>query len=265
MEQGRSGWREPADGDGWSRAVVRIDGEQPVAVASALHPKLHSSREWCYVEVAPAHRGRGHGTLALEELRRTLPPTAGPLRGKVSTGSAGDRFARTHGFEPVQRTRLVRVSVADRTNQPGDLRRVVVGLGALLDDEIVQAWSDHYVGGHDWDPPGELSLSLCRELFFAGDQCVALAINRRTVVGIAVLTAAGMGITTFAGGAVSRVDPDAVEIATALLGAAAHVVQGPLHVELDDWMWEVERAIESSRGEVVDEAHVVAERRSQPS
>jgi hypothetical protein len=260
MEQGRSGWREPVEGDRWSRAVVRLDGSQPVAVASAFHPKLHSSREWCYVEVAPAHRRRGHATLALEELRRSLPSTSGPLRGKVATGSAGERFALAHGFEPLQRTRLVRVSVADRARPRGDRRSVVVGRFAALEDEIVQAWSDYYVGGHAWDPPGGLPLALCREVFFTGDHCVVLAVDHRTIVGIAMLTAAGVGITTFAGGAVSRADPDAVEIATELLGAASHVVEGPLHVELDDWMWEVDQAIASSRCDVVDEAQVVVER-----
>jgi GNAT superfamily N-acetyltransferase len=258
MQQGRSGWREPADGEGWSRAIVAFDDDgQPVAVASAFHPALHPSREWSYVEVAPAHRGRGHGARALDELLRVLPSRTGPLRAKVWAGSPGDRFARAHGFEPVQRTRLVRISVAGRAQPHPHLRGGIVALGALMDDEIVQAWSDFYTAGHDWDPPCPLSLSLCRELFFTGDQCVVVAMDHRRVAGIALLNAAAGGITTFTGGAVSRVDPDALEIARELLATASSVVSGPLHVVLDGWMEEMEQAIGTTRREVVDDVHVV--------
>jgi GNAT superfamily N-acetyltransferase len=265
MQQGRSGWREPTDGEAWSRAIVAFEDGQPVAVASAFHPALHPSREWSYVEVSPARRGRGHGARALEELDRVLPSTAGPLRAKVWAGSAGDRFASAHGFQPVQRTRLVRVSAAGRVRPHPRLRGAVVGLGALMDDEIVQAWSDHYTAGHDWDPPCPLSLPLCRELFFTGDQCVVLAVDRRQIAGIALLRATVTGITTFTGGAVSRVAPNALEIATELLATSSRVVSGPLHIELDDWMWEIDQAIGTTRREVVDDVHVVVRPRARYS
>jgi len=259
MEQGRSAWREPVDGDEWSRTVVRLDDERPVAVASAFHPALHPTREWCYVEVAPAHRGRGHGTDALGELRRVLPATAGPLRSRVRSLSAAHRFATREGFESLQRTRLVRVFAAEHARPQHDRRCVVVGLGAALEDEIVQAWIDYYTAGHDWDPPGALTLSLCRGVFFTGDYCAVLAIDRRRIVGVALVATAVTGTTTFTGGAVSRGGAEAPEIASELLGAASHLVHGPLHVVVDDWMWELDRAVTAARGETIDEAHIVVE------
>ncbi len=65
--------------------------------------------------------------------------------------------------------------------------------------------------------------------------------------------------TSFVGGAVERDDADAIAISTELLRRAQRLGTGPLRIELDDWMWEVEAALEPYRSRVGDNAHVVAE------
>lgn len=259
-EQGRASWREPSDGAGWSRAIVLFEARgvrrQPVAVASCFHPRLHAGREWCHVEVAPVDIGRGYGRAALAALRSCLPATASSLRGKVQAGSPGLRFAERHGFIPVQRTRTLRV-VLDKPDVGGGVRVHAIPT-EFADDSTVRTWRDFYVAGHDWDPPGYLSVGLSRELFFSTGGQVLIAARAGRAVGIALLT--GAAAPAFTGGAVDRHDPEAVGIATALLAAAAGgTPDGTVDAEVDDWLWEVDRALQPWRPTVVDEAFVVAE------
>ena len=236
-----------------------IDAGRPVAVASAFHPELHGTREWCYVEVAPEHRGRGYGDVALAELRQTLPGHAGPLRSKVCAGSPGERFARRRGMRPIQRTRLVRVTVPEARPAFASGPAVIVAKEVFFDDVTAAAWSRYYTSGHDWDPPGDLSAARCRDLFLTPDGHVLLAPSDDDIVGVAVV-GTGQSPGRFVGGAVGRDDPHAVDIATRLLvGAADLTVDRCLDIELDDWMSEVARTIEPWPHQVLDEAYVVAD------
>ena len=259
IEQGRSGWRERSDGERWSRAVVLIEAGRPAAVASAFHPEVHPTREWGYVEVAPEYRRRGYGDAALAELRRTLPGHAGPLRSKVRAGSPGERFALRRGLQPIQRTRTVRVTVPEAPPAFGSGPGATLAKDAVFDDAIAGAWRRYYTSGHAWDPPVDLSADRCRDLFLRPADHVVLASTDDDVVGVALVWV-GQPAARFVGGAVARDDPYAVEIATRLLvGAAELTVERCLHIELDDWMSELSRAIEPWPHGVVDEAYVMAE------
>lgn len=257
MEQGRSGWRAPTDTEHWSRAAVLVEGGVPVAVASAFHPRLHPTREWAYVEVSEGRRARGHGGRALAALREALPPGAGPLRAKVRSGSAGHVFVVRHGFAPIQRTRTLRVQVQGAQPHVGALRTVALVPADRHDERVVQAWSDHYEGGHSWDPPGRRLRDLCREILTDVAGSVLVVEREREVVGIALLTTR-RGRLTFTGGAVHRDDPEAVEIARALLCHSARD-SAVIDVELDDWMADVGTAVGPWPTRVIDESYVVAE------
>jgi GNAT superfamily N-acetyltransferase len=251
VEQGRAMWREPTDGERWSRAIVLCDGPDPVAVASAFHPRVHSLREWVYVEVAAGRRGQGVGTRALAELRRRLPETARPLRAKVQAGSAGARFAARHGLALIQRSRLVRVTV------PVGPVAADISVGDDLDDRVVGAWRDFYIAGHDWDPVGEVPFDVWRELTPHDGFAVRVTRDGR-IAGIGFVTPED-GRPQFVGGAVARDDPDAPGIAERLLAGAAHRAGPDLVVELDDWMADVTSAVTALPHTVLDEGHIVAE------
>jgi GNAT superfamily N-acetyltransferase len=251
VEQGRATWRVPSDdGERWWRTLVVLAGDEPVAVASAFHPRLHNGHEWAYVEVAPRQRRRGVGALALDALRTALPAGAGRLHAKVAAGSPGQHFAEVCGFEPRHHTAQVHVTVPARATSAAVARSI--------DDEIVDAWRRYYVAGHDWDPPGNVTDDVWRSLFPPATQVLT---TRRTgsITGIGMLVPIAGG-AMFAGGPVDRHDPDGTAIATDLLGAAAGPAGGSLVVELDDWMTTLTATIAAWPHEVVDEAFVMAER-----
>jgi GNAT superfamily N-acetyltransferase len=250
VRQGRAVWRPPTDGQQWSRAVVLLDGATPIAVAGAFHPRLHSSREWAYVEVAPTRRSRGWGTRALTELRRTLPATARPLRARVQGGEPGLRFAARHGMSAIQRSRLITVTVPVEPLGPG------VSVSADVDDTAVELWRDFYTAGHEWDSPGDVSFEVWRELTPRPSSVVR--VTRDRVVGIAFVTPDPDG-SRCVGGAIARDDPDALTIARQLLIGAASITPGALAVELDDWMWEIGAVVDTLPHEVRDHSFVVAE------
>ena len=243
-------WRPPTDGALWSRAVVLLDDEIPVAVAGAFHPRLHGSREWAYVEVAPTRRGQGWGTRVVTELRRTLPATARPLRARVQGGQPGWRFAARHGLSAIQRSRLIAVTV------PVEPLGTGVSISADVDDTAVGVWRDFYTAGHEWDSPGEVSFEVWRELTLRPSSVVR--VTRDRVVGIAFVIPDLAG-SRFVGGAVARDDPDALTIARQLLIGAASINPGTLVVELDDWMWEIGAVVDTLPHEVRDHSYVVAE------
>lgn len=255
VEQGRATWREPADGERWSRTIVLSDGPEPVAVASAEHPRVHPLREWAFVEVAPSRRGHGLGGRVLAELRRTLPPGARPLRAKVQVDSPGARFAARHGLAPIQRTRTVRVTVPAGP-LPADVS-IEISLDEDVDDRVVRAWRDFYVAGHDWDPPAELPFDVWREITPHDGYAIRVVRGDRVVgIGFAIPEDGG---PQFVGGAVARDDPDARGIAGRLLTAAAHRLGPDLAVELDDWMTEIIDSVTALPHTVLDEGHIVAE------
>ncbi len=249
VAQGRQGWRNPADGEFWSRCLVLFDDDEPVAVAAAFHPRLHAAAEWAAIEV-PLHRRRqGWGRRALAAILEALPADAGPLRAKVATGSPAAAIAEHVGLKPVQRTRQIRVDV------PSDLPGALVSEYPRDDPAAIDAWRDWYIAGHVWDPPQPQPEKFWADM--AADTRHAIGVTgRHRLTGIGHLYIDG-GQSWFVGGALDRASPEATGIAAGLLRSARHLAGDRLQVELDDWMTDVVSVIHTLDHVVLDEALIV--------
>ena len=260
--QGRAQWGRSTDDGRWARTIVLVDpfDGRPVAVASGFRPRLHAQRDWCYVEVAPDVRGVGIGVEAFAALREILPDDVRPLRAKVAADSAGSRFAARHGLIPIQRSRTIRVEQGINVRPETALTAEVVVDGHEAGDDVVDGWINYYTDGHDWDPPGEMTRELAHELFFSSRNDDVVVIRRRaTIVGVGCVMRAGER-PTLVGGSIGRDDPEAVPIASLLLGQASTLTgSAGFDVELDDWMSEVDEALDN-QGAVIDTSFIVAER-----
>lgn len=259
--QGRAQWGRPTESGRWAETIVVIEStdDRPAAVASGFRSRIHADRDWCYVEVAPDVRGVGIGAVALAALQDAAPADVRPLRAKVAADSAGSRFAARHGLTPIQRTRTIRVTRNIDDSGACGIDAEVIGAGQV-DDDVVDAWNVYYRDGHEWDPPGHLSTALGRELFFRGSADDVVVVRRRaTIVGVGCVMRSDAR-PTFVGGSIVRDDPDAASIASALLYQVSRLT-GPVgfDVELDDWMWEMEAALNVTAVDVVDTSFVVAE------
>lgn len=250
-DAGRAVWKPWGDGERWSRAVVVEVDDQPVAVAGAFHPRLHPTRDWVYVEVARERRRQGWGSRALAELTAVLPKGARPFRARVAAGSPGERFARRHWMERIQRCRLVRVDVAV---EPATMD---VRVHPQPDEGTVEAWRDYYVAGHNWDPPGEQSLDVWSELTPRTGPAITVW-QSGLPVGIGLVVDDRIG-RHFVGGAINRADPQGVDIARQLLFTAAGLTGSHLVVELDDWMTETIAAVGPMPHRVIDTAFSVGQ------
>jgi hypothetical protein len=252
VAQGRQGWRAPTDGEFWARCLVLSDGSEPIAVAAAFHPRLHTAREWAYVEVSPHRRRAGWGARALSEIRAVLPAHARPLRAKVSAGSLAAAMAGTRGMSPIQRTRQVRVSV------PADLAGAQAHQVPARSEEAIRAWRDWYVAGHDWDPPSPQPDDFWAGTFGDAEHVLGVP-GERGLAGIAHLYVED-GKRWFAGGALRRDSADANTIAAGLLQSARQLTGDPVYVELDDWMTDVTAVVDMLDHVVLDESFIVADR-----
>ncbi|MFF0988985.1 GNAT family N-acetyltransferase [Kocuria nitroreducens] len=165
----------PDDDAPWSRTVVAEDQGVPVAAATVYESALHPSRLWAYVEVAPERRGEGLGRVLLERLRTEAagsPSGVQALRTTVAPGSAGERFARAAGLDPVQDSRVVRVEAGALPLRP--LREHADGTPAqAVEDlatgsvELTRALWDFYRSVHAWDEPAELPVGRVNQLFLS--------------------------------------------------------------------------------------------------
>lgn len=259
--QGRAQWGRMTQDGRWARTIVLIDliDGRPVAVASGFRPRLHAQRDWCYVEVAPDVRGSGLGTQAFAALRSVAPDDVRPFRAKVAADSAGAWFAERHGLMPIQRNRTIRVAPGIRVRRDSAMEAEIVGVAHEVEDDVVDAWITYYRDGHDWDPPGEIPREIGRELFFSGNDNVVVVRRSGTIVGVGCIMRSGER-PILVGGSTSRDDPDAVAIASALVDSTWKLTGSDgFDVELDDWMWEVDDALDSQDATVVDESIIVAE------
>ncbi|MCI2266578.1 GNAT family N-acetyltransferase [Sediminivirga luteola] len=112
VHAGRGLLRPPAERP-LSRAVVAevADGVL-VGAAGVSESLLHPQRAWVHVDVAAAEARSGLGGRLLEAVRAELAGTRLEglgLRCVVTPGSAGEAFAREHGFSELHRTRMVRI------------------------------------------------------------------------------------------------------------------------------------------------------------
>jgi GNAT superfamily N-acetyltransferase len=165
----------PDDDAPWSRTVVAEDSGVPVAAGTVYESALHPSRLWAYVEVAPDRRGEGLGRALLERLRTEAagsPSGVQALRTKAAPGSAGERFARAAGLDPVQDSRVVRVAAGALPLQP--LREHPDGTPAqAVEDlatgsvELTRALWAFYRAVHAWDEPADLSVGRVNQLFLS--------------------------------------------------------------------------------------------------
>ena len=159
----------------WSRTVVAEDAGVPVAAGTVYESALHPLRLWVYVEVAPDRRGEGIGRALLERLRAeaaSSPSGVWALRTKAEPGSAGERFARAAGLEPVQVSTVVRVGAGALPLQP--LREHPDGTPAqAVEDlatgsvELTRALWEFYRSVHAWDEPAELPIGRVNQLFLS--------------------------------------------------------------------------------------------------
>jgi hypothetical protein len=201
---------------------------------------------WCYVEVAPGHRRRGHGTALLQALRDR---TDRPLRGKVTAGSAGAHFAGARGFRTIQRCRTL--ALETRPDAPG--------LVPVDDDPVparaAEAFRAFYATTHEWDPLGDV----------APDEFVASHIDDAVACfvvgeGLAVGCLYDEGAALLLSGGPTRTgEPAATEALVAAAAACAARAGRPLTAEVDDANESLARAVQDYEPVLLDETHVVAD------
>jgi len=152
------GWRE-----GFRALALEIDdpdtGAPRVIGVGRIGPNtVHPGRDLVELEIAEAHRRRGHGTALLHELGEY---SHNPLSSKVMPGSERDGFLRSLGAVTYLEVPLLRVDVqADRTARwcetvrgaQGDIARTVAW-AELPHEQLVDALTDRYAWQHaSWSP-----------------------------------------------------------------------------------------------------------------
>lgn len=155
--------------DPWRRCLVAADGQEVVAAGAISEARLHPTRLWLYVEVAPGHRRRGIATELVRRLRQEAAPSGvRSLRARyTSAASAAAGFSASLGMHPVQRTRIVRIPA-------GALPEPAFGpAGPVLEDlatgsvELTKLVAGYYERVHaDWDP-AEMTLGRAQDLLLA--------------------------------------------------------------------------------------------------
>jgi GNAT superfamily N-acetyltransferase len=248
-----------AVGARWRRTLVaELDGE-PIGVVTVFSPRWHAERLWGGVEVGPAHRRCGVGTVLLRAARELSIRDGRPLRGKVFAGSIGARFADAHGFRVLQRSRTFRLSGPAPRATAADLRIDA----APTSDRLAAAFRDFYVRSHEWDPAGDMSAADIRRTHVDEATAAMLVLNREGTVLAAGCIYNEDGDLLLSGGPTAA-DHDQARSATgALIDAARAYASGqgrPLLVEADDSPPQVVAELQLRGAGVLDEVHIVAER-----
>lgn len=154
----RFSWLKP---DRWRadfRALVlEVDGEV-IGVGRIGPNTAHPVRDLVELEIAEAHRRRGHGTALLHELGKY---SDNPLSSKAEPGSERDAFLRAQGAVTYLEVPLLRVDLTDertarwcavaRSAQDGAAR--AVPWAELPREQLVEALVDRYTWQHaSWSP-----------------------------------------------------------------------------------------------------------------
>lgn len=161
----------PNAADPWRRCLVATDGVDGAIVAAGAisEARLHPTRLWLYVEVAPNRRREGIATELVRRLRQEDPPSGvRALRGRYTTKAAeASAFAHAIGLVPMQRSRIVRLP-------PAVLPEPMFGpAGPVLEDlatgsvELTKIVATYYEDVHaSWDP-AEMTLGRAQDLLLA--------------------------------------------------------------------------------------------------
>lgn len=167
----------PSGNAPWRRCIVAedvVDGVAiPVAAGVVHEASLHPDRLWAYIEVARDHRREGIGSTLLTMLRheaKAAPSGVSRLRCKVEPGTPGAAFAAEAGLTPIQRSQLVVVDPAalklpvfgDGSEEAASERVEDLATGSVELSDVV---GRYYTAVHDWDSPGDLSVSTVQRLF----------------------------------------------------------------------------------------------------
>lgn len=159
----------PDAADPWRRCLVAVEDDAVVAAAAVSEARLHPTRLWMYVEVAPSHRRQGIATELVRRLREEAAPSGVRALRSRYTGAAGAAagFAASLGMGQIQRTRIVRVPA-------GVLPEPMFGpAGPVLEDlatgsvELTKLVAAYYDEVHaSWDP-SQMSLGRAQDLLLA--------------------------------------------------------------------------------------------------
>jgi len=139
-------WRDES-----TRAAAGWEGDEVVAVGRVYTSRVHASRYWTEIVVAPQLRGCGHGRQMAAHLVG-LRPEPKPLctRGYVSSDEVS--FARHLGARPYQTCPPQQVQTADAARLASEGWETESG-SAVSWQELQRAWVDTYVWLHaDWSP-----------------------------------------------------------------------------------------------------------------
>ncbi|SDG31826.1 GNAT family N-acetyltransferase [Klenkia brasiliensis] len=181
VAQGHALHGEDRDGDRWRRTLVAVEDGEPVGAVTVARNRVHPGRWIVSIEVAPARRRRGLGTLLLD-LARELRPDDRPLSAKVRPHRAGGAFARAAGARTYQHCECAQVRPEARASTALTLtERPVPDLGALLSAQyrwVHAAWSPLDEGMAGW-LGGALAADVLSDLSavsWAGGRPAALAV-----------------------------------------------------------------------------------------
>ncbi|WP_022916542.1 GNAT family N-acetyltransferase [Ruania albidiflava] len=265
--------------DPWRRCLVALDGDRVVAAGAVSEARLHPTRLWLYVEVAPTHRRQGIATQLVRRLRQEAAPSAvTALRSRYTTENpAAAAFARALGMQPIQRTRIARI-------EAGGLPEPMFGpAGPVLEDlatgsvELTKLVAAYYDRVHaSWDP-AEMTLGRAQDLLLApqtGAHGAVVLRDRAGGLGGSVLAfAISYPAATEEDDAAPRRDTELLlgydtELAPARARAAVRqllamvTARYPVLLEVDDAMAPVSDVVDALLGEelaqVVTESTLVA-------
>lgn len=145
-----------------SSLVAEIDGVV-VAVGTISEGQRHPRRSWISIDVAPAERRRGIGTVILDELRGLSERPLCARGGLADEGAVG--FLRRHRFGLLDRSWDGRF---DPATMIGRLPDPTVGREPTL-DEAAAFFERWHCAMHPFDPPTRWPLERAREVFCGDD------------------------------------------------------------------------------------------------
>lgn len=157
----------------WRRCRIAIDAtDTVVGAATIIVNTVHAGRMPCAIEVAPAWRRQGIGSILLQQMRALRPDAARPLSTKLDAAdTAAHAFLTGAGGRVYQHCPGIILDTADPKVQHWAAHQSSAGcttLEAVPDEALVKAMTDLYIWTHqDWSPvtdTDELQRSCRQEL-----------------------------------------------------------------------------------------------------
>lgn len=168
----------------WRRCRIAVDVTGTViGAATVIVNPVHAGRMPCAVEVAPAWRRRGIGSLLLEQMRRLRPVASRPLSTKLRHADpVAHAFVDRAGGRVYQRCPGITLDCADPRIHDWAAHQSTAGcttLEGVPDDTLLAAMTDLYTWTHqDWSPvtdTDELQRS-CRSELIECDRALSAAV-----------------------------------------------------------------------------------------